>query len=153
MKRTIICILGFASLSSAQGVPGGTINGRAMPEKIFRSDNRYVCGDIHEAIRSAARDQVFQDMGLTVTQEEIAAIKSSTTPDFAAQSKFVMDQEKMMISALTAVDKGQNPDQVYKEMLQPKGVLPEVWASYQKQWKDPKAHSLIISRSNWTPDF
>jgi hypothetical protein len=153
MKKTVICIFGLASLSCAQGVPGGTINGQAIPDKIFRSNNPTVCGDLREAIRNAARDQAFNAMGLTVTPEDIAVTKASyKTPDFVAQSKFAVDQEKMMIGALTAVDKGQDAQQVYATMLQPKGVIPEVWASYQKQWKDPKGHALILERSTWTPE-
>lgn len=154
MKKTVICIFGLASLSCAQGVPGGTINGQAIPDKIFRSNNPTVCGDLREAIRNAARDQAFQAMGLTVTPEDIAATKASyKTPDFVAQSKFAVDQEKMMIGALTAVDKGQDAQQVYATMLQTKGVIPEVWASYQRQWKDPKGYALILERSNMTPEM
>lgn len=153
MRKTIITILGLASLSGAQTLPGGTINGQTIPEGIFRSGNRNVCGDIQHAIRNVAREQAARDMNLTVTPEEIAAIRAAQKPDFVADSKFAIEQEKMMVAALTAVDKGQDPKQVYTEMLQPKGVDPAIWDSYQKQWKDPKGHALILQRLTWTPEI
>lgn len=30
--------------------------------------------------------------------------------------------------------------------------MPEVWASYQKQWKDSKGHKTILTRLTWTPE-
>lgn len=151
MKRTILCILGLASLSGAQGVPGGTINGKAIPSALFTSPR--VCEALRSTIRSAARDQVFREMGATVTPEDIAeAKKAIKTPDPKEESRFFIENEQRMVDALTAVDKGQSPDQVYKDMLQPKGVLPEVWASYQRQWKDPQGHKTILTRLTWTPE-
>ena len=151
MQRTLISILGMASMACGQDIAGGTINGKAIPSALFRSPR--VCDSLRSTIRDAARDQAVQDMGVTVTPEDIAAAKMEIKfPDPVADSKFAIEQETMMVSALTAVDKGQNPDQVYKDMLQPKGVLPEVWASYQRQWKDPQGRKTIQTRLTWTPD-
>ena len=151
MRRTLISILGLASLACGQDIPGGTINGKAIPSALFSSPR--VCSALRGAIRDAARDQTFRDMGATVTPDDIAAAKREIKfPDPVTDSKAAIAQETMMVNALTAVDKGQNPDQVYKDMLQPKGVLPAVWASYQRQWKDPEGHQTIEARLRLTPD-
>lgn len=148
MQRTIICIVGFASLACGQGVPGGTINGRPIPEGMLHS-----CGGIREAIRQEARSQAVKDMGITVTQEDLAAAKKAIKmSDPVADAKFMVEQETMMVNALLAVDKGQDPQQVYATMLQPKGVLPAIWESYQRQWKDPRGHKTIEARLRATPE-
>lgn len=148
MKRTIFCFLVLTSLSCGQGVPGGTINGKAIPSALLSSPQ--ICGNLRDVIRTAACDQASHDMNLTVTPEDIAAAKKAIKmQDPVAESRFLIEKETMMVNALTAVDKGQNPDQVYKDNATTQrcnarslGVLPEAVEGLQGAQDYPNPSDL-----------
>jgi hypothetical protein len=149
--RNLILTLTVSGVAIAQGVPGGTINGKAIPERVFRSAR--VCDDLRSAICDQAQDEAVRDMGINVTSEDIAAIRQRVhRPEPVAESKRIIEHTTLMISALTAVDRGQDQHQVYLQMLLPKGVPEAEWTSYQQQWKDPTKRANIERRLTLTPD-
>jgi hypothetical protein len=151
MKTLVISSITSGLVLAQQTIPGGAINGKAIPASVFTAAN--VCAQLTDTIRGAARDEAVRDMGITVTPEDIAAVRQTMdNPDPAAESKRIIEHTTLMIAALAAVDRGQDSEQVYTTMLQPKGVPEQEWTSYQQQWKDPAKRARIERRLAITPD-
>lgn len=150
MRILIIALIASAIMANAQNLPGGTINGKPIPASVFTSAN--VCERLNGTIRQTAQDEAARDMGITATPEDIAAVRQHVqNPDTAAESQRIVEHTRLMISALTAVDRGQDAHQVYVTMLQPQNVPEQEWAAYQVQWKDPAQRAKIEKRLTITP--
>jgi len=150
MRRclTIFILLVFGL--NAQNLPGGTVNGKAIPEQVFRRPES-VCGNLMQYIHDQARDEVLRDLNIKVTKEDLASARASGDYDPEATAKRMRDNASLVIGALTTVDKGQDPQQVYQNVLQPKGIDPLAWDSYRKLWKTSKGRANLEAQAIVTP--
>jgi hypothetical protein len=113
-----------------------------------------ICGGVRSAITQAAFDQAIVDLGIVVTDEDVAKVRQSIKPlDANAESARIIAHTQLMISALTAVfDRGQDQHQVWLDTLKPKGITEAEWYSYRDQWQNPNQRATILRRLNETPD-
>ena len=150
MNRILLAIATFVSVACGQ-TPGGTIDGQPIPARVFASPQE--CAQIKVAMRRTAEDNVIRDNGLTITPEDLEKAKGMVQkPDYKAQSDFLIGRSRLAIAALSAVDSGQDPLQVYTTLLQPKGVPPAEWDSYQRRWKTPSQRAAMEQMLSATPE-
>ena len=146
MKNLITVMLMASGLALGQSIPGGTIDGKAIPERVFRSPR--ICNDLNGVIRDQARDDAARAFGITISPEDIAKEKTMVEPvDPVSESARIREHAALLLSALAAVSRGQDQRQVYGAMLQPKGVPEGEWDTQLKRGRANLERELTM-----TPD-
>jgi hypothetical protein len=132
-------------------IPGGAINGKPIDPVVFKA--QAPCALVKDRIQRAARDEAAQSLGITVTPEDIAAYLKTVRPfDPVAMSKEMIGKATMALAAFEAIDKGQDPHQVYLQMVKPTGMLEQDWSIYLTQKNNPKFRAMLTKQLTLTPD-
>jgi hypothetical protein len=171
-----------ATVLAAQGVPGGSINGKAIPNRVFadarelavskfvashqhtpngaaeqqevdRTIQSIRCDRLRSAIVSEARAEQLRQMGITVSSVDIDNVRKTMPPvDPAADAHKLNERAASLLQALNAVDHGQATDDAYTTFAKPHGITPEEWSVQLQQWHSPGGKAALARQLAVTPE-
>jgi TonB family protein len=189
MGKTILLLLigGLFSIALGQPklidgvIPGGTINGKPIPETAFQYNpqiekirlaaelnrptasitdqelqtdiRKRLCQGLNGRIREAAKEEAMRELHITAAPQDIDAYRAKLQPfDALAQSKWITERAALILNGLAAVDRGQNAHQVYVQMMEPKGINEHEWELYLLQGRTPEGRAIFTKQLSMTPD-
>jgi hypothetical protein len=152
--------------------PGGTIEGKAIPDKAFASSRdasvqrltlagnrapseaqiqadmqQQICGTLRGAVQEAATENAIRDLGITVTPEEETAARAAAPLPNASQIQWYRDRQTLIPHALAEVyEQGQDQHQVFLKELQPHGFREQEWDFFLSQGKTPEGRAKIAQQ-------
>jgi hypothetical protein len=178
--KTLIMLVLFTSLSCAQ--PKGTINGHPIADKVFdypprqqvetmwqvqnrrpvgRGDHPAIdaqvqarrCNSLSNAIRLELRDEQIGRLGVTVTDADIADVKTKirmAKPEDEARSN--NEYARLVLAALDAVKGGEDSQAVYNRMLKPLGMQEQSWQIEAIQGQTEAGRKMLQERLTMTAE-